>query len=145
MSTDARYIRIVSVPPGEAPLWVREKWVGLELPLVPGRWAPGPFRTSGVLTRPRNPFSAIWRRLTGRMPQRSGYAVDAAEAVNVLERTAPEAARWWRENAPGIIAHHRHFLFRATNCEDVPPREAARWSASREPGGSEPQGDLYLP
>ena len=27
-------IRIIGVPPGEAPLWVREKWVGLELPLT---------------------------------------------------------------------------------------------------------------
>src|SRR5579863_4190053 len=131
MSTEARYIRIVSVPPREAPLWVREKWVGLELPLVADRHAPGSFRTSGVMTRPRNPFSAIWRRLTGRMPRQSGYAVDAAEAVNLLERTAPEAARWWRENALGILAHHRHFLFRASNCEDVPPRDPARSGTSR--------------
>ena len=27
-------VRIVAVPLGEAPLWVREKWVGLELPLT---------------------------------------------------------------------------------------------------------------
>ncbi len=34
MAREAHYIRIVNVPAGEAPLWVREKWVGLELPLV---------------------------------------------------------------------------------------------------------------
>jgi hypothetical protein len=27
-------IRIIAVPPGEAPLWVREKWVGLDLPVA---------------------------------------------------------------------------------------------------------------
>src|SRR5437660_9122721 len=30
----ASHLRITSVPPGEAPLWVREKWVGLSLPLA---------------------------------------------------------------------------------------------------------------
>jgi hypothetical protein len=27
-------VRIIAVPPGEAPLWVREKWVGVELPVA---------------------------------------------------------------------------------------------------------------
>ena len=34
MSQMARMIRITSVPTGEAPVWVREKWVGLELPTM---------------------------------------------------------------------------------------------------------------
>src|SRR5712664_1703512 len=34
----AGHIRIFAVPPGEAPAWVREKWVGLELPLA--QWLP---------------------------------------------------------------------------------------------------------
>ena len=29
-----RFIKIVSVPSGEAPEWVRKEWVGLELPLA---------------------------------------------------------------------------------------------------------------
>ena len=28
-----QYIVIVGTPPGEAPLWVREEWVGLALPV----------------------------------------------------------------------------------------------------------------
>ena len=28
-------IRMIAVPPGDAPEWVRNAWVGLELPLVP--------------------------------------------------------------------------------------------------------------
>ena len=27
-------IRIIAAPPGEAPLWVRQKWVGLDLPVA---------------------------------------------------------------------------------------------------------------
>jgi hypothetical protein len=34
----AGHVRILTVPPGEAPGWVREKWVGLELPLA--QWFP---------------------------------------------------------------------------------------------------------
>src|SRR5215471_17510443 len=33
-------VRILRPPPGEAPLWVREKWVGLELPLAYGARGP---------------------------------------------------------------------------------------------------------
>jgi hypothetical protein len=32
--TTTQSVRIIAVPPGEAPLWVREKWVGLTLPLT---------------------------------------------------------------------------------------------------------------
>ncbi len=47
-------IRIVACPPGEAPQAVREAWIGLELPLPPGRlghrrgWL-----TTGVVSGPR--------------------------------------------------------------------------------------------
>ena len=27
-------VRIIAAPPGEAPLWVRQKWVGLDLPVA---------------------------------------------------------------------------------------------------------------
>src|SRR5580704_4538322 len=43
-------LRIIAVPPGEAPLWVREKWVGLELPVAQRQSRK--FLTSGVLSAP---------------------------------------------------------------------------------------------
>ena len=66
-------IRIIAVPPEEAPAWVREKWVGLELPLA--RWSSSPIAggTYGVL--PRSFFgmsSATPRRQSGnyyRLPR----------------------------------------------------------------------------
>jgi len=93
LRNEAHCIRIVSVPPGEAPLWVREKWVGLQLPLVPGKAKPGSFRTSGVLTGPRNSLSRIWRLIAGQMPRQTGYAVDVDAALQVLDETARRKLR----------------------------------------------------
>src|SRR5262249_56164081 len=46
-------IRIISCPPGEAPLSVRLAWVGLELPLDPRRAGRQLAMISGVLSSPR--------------------------------------------------------------------------------------------
>ena len=55
-------IRIVAVPAGEAPQWVRETWVGIELPLAL-RQAHN-VHTFGVLSGPRSFLAALWRLLT---------------------------------------------------------------------------------
>jgi hypothetical protein len=119
MKTARHYIRIVRVPPGEAPLWVREKWVGLALPLADGGRGPREVFTSGVLTGPRNRLIAIWWGLLGRLPRKSGYAVDVREALGILDRTAPDAASWWRKNVPRLRARKRKFLFQPSACEMV--------------------------
>jgi hypothetical protein len=110
-------IRITGVPPGEAPQWVREKWVGLVLPLTKNR--PLTAYTSGVLSGPPNRLAAVWWGLLGRLEQQSGYAVDATAALGILERTAPDAASWWRENVPRLLSRRRKFLFRTSDCELV--------------------------
>jgi hypothetical protein len=58
-------VRIVAVPPGEAPLWVREKWVGLDLPVArySGR---GKFITLGVLSLPRSMLAQCLAVFRGR-------------------------------------------------------------------------------
>jgi hypothetical protein len=113
------YIRIVTIPPGEAPLWVREKWVGLELPLAGGDRGPRMSFTSGVLSGPRNRLIALWWALLGRLKRQTGYAVDAIEAVRILEATAPDAASWWRQNVPRLQVRKRKFLFHKSACEIV--------------------------
>lgn len=119
MAAELRSIRIVAVPDGEAPLWVREKWRGLELPLARGEDKPDTVHTSGVLSGPRNRFVALLWGLMGRLKKETGFAVEVAAALDILEPTAPEAARWWRENVPRLMRPRRKFLFHASVCEPV--------------------------
>ena len=118
-----RYVRVVAIPPGEAPLWVREKWVGLALPLAGRDRGARVSYTSGVLSGPRNRLLALVWRLLGRLPRKSGYAVDVQEALGILARTAPEAAQWWRENVPRLQHAGRKFMFQPAACQmlDVAP------------------------
>src|SRR2546430_13393547 len=63
----ASHQRITSVPPGEAPLWVREKWVGLSLPLAQRKAQARSLFTSGVLSGPRGFFASIGALLAGKL------------------------------------------------------------------------------
>ncbi len=99
-------IRILDVPPGEAPLEVRRRWVGLELPLVPGDTGPVRMLAQGVVTGPRRKpgkWLCLWYRLTGRVFEREGYRVPALQALEALEPVAPDAAAWWRTNTPHLF------------------------------------------
>jgi hypothetical protein len=112
-------VRIISVPPGEAPLWVREKWVGLELPLT--RWAsPKKFLGFGVVSGPRTCLAQLWAALLGRAQSVTGFPVEASRAVEILEASSPQAASWWRENASELIQPKRYLLFHAEACEIIP-------------------------
>ena len=55
-------ICVTAVPAGEAPQWVREKWVGVELPLA--LRSAHDFRTFGVLSGPRSLDFTPWRSAT---------------------------------------------------------------------------------
>ena len=102
-------IRIKSVPPGEAPLAVREAWVGLELPL--SRSKPHRYFGTGVLSGPRSTIQALIHLFTFRLKVHTGFVVPSLAAIEILEKSNPDAARWWRENAPHTIQPRRHFLF----------------------------------
>lgn len=80
-------IEIVSIPEGDAPGEILEKWIGLRLPLETNEECFGFAR--GVVTH--TPSTVV------------GYAVDAIMAIAILELHHPEAALWWRENTE--IAH----------------------------------------
>ena len=110
-------IRIIAVPPGEAPLWVREKWVGLKLPTL-GRNAVQA-RSVGVLSAPKSFLAYLAAVFRGQTQVTTGYIVRAAEAVRILEAASPEAAKWWRENTPTILEHQRLFIFNKDVCEPV--------------------------
>ncbi len=111
-------IRITSIPPGEAPVTIREAWIGLELPL---RYdAPRRYLGSGVLSGPRNKLQTLVHLLTFKLKIQTGFVVPSLAAIEILEKTQPDAARWWRENAPHTVRPGRNFLFSTDCCVRVP-------------------------
>jgi hypothetical protein len=111
-------VRIITVPPGEAPLWVREKWVGVELPVA--RYSSArTFHAYGVLSLPRTWVGQWWGIVRGRARRISGYAMESIRAVEILSTSSPEAAAWWRENTPHLIAADRYLVFHEEACRLV--------------------------
>lgn len=115
----AHRVRIVAVPAGEAPQWVREKWVGLELPLAQWTARPRTRRAVGVISGPRGVLAAIAGLFSGRFGRRTGYIVDVQAAIAALEQVSPQAAAWWRTNTPHLLRPGRHFLFQEHECHLV--------------------------
>jgi len=115
MSQMARMIRITSVPKGEAPLWVREKWVGLELPTM-GPARARIYRTVGTVTGPISRLGLLVAFLRGRSKKTSGYLVSGEAALMALTEVSPEAAAWWRVNAPNFVRPGRYFVFQDGAC-----------------------------
>ena len=76
-------IVIIKVPDGEAPLWVRQAWLGITLPCHPFSGPPDSGFDSGVLTGER--VSGMGR-----------VSVPQEQAIQILAKTNPEAAGWWR-------------------------------------------------
>lgn len=111
-------VRIVRAPIGEAPDWVRQAWIGLELPVKTGRGLRR-WRSIGVLTGPRSILGQLWARLLGRTDRIEGYVVDAKAAVDLLAVHNPEAAAWWRENADQLFDGRRGLVFDVAACEPV--------------------------
>ena len=107
-------VEIRSVPHGEAPLWVREKWVGLRLPTVLQEGSLVSARTFGVLSGPRSTLAQLWALAIGRTKRESGFVVPVLPALHALEEFSPEAAAWWRENASHMVQPKACFLFEAS-------------------------------
>ena len=100
-------IRIVRVPPGEAPEHIRRVWVGLVLPLASGHSSAFEVDTCGVLSGDEDGAPLI------------GYVVDIEDAVSALAQKSPEAASWWRENADHLFCEGGTLVFDEDLCELV--------------------------
>jgi len=74
-----KFIKIIKTPIGYAPEEIRDKWVGVILPLEEEYFKPQ--KIAGI----------------------SVYQVDALEAVEILKHRSPEAAKWWRVNSPDLF------------------------------------------
>src|SRR5262249_16921735 len=96
-------LRILRTPPGEAPEDIRRAWVGAELPLRRGETEPAPHESVNVLSQQ----SPEWT---------NGYVVDGRAAVAALASLSPDAAAWWRANAPHVVARGYRLFFPAEVC-----------------------------
>lgn len=120
--------RIVAAPAGEAPQWVREAWVGLTLPLKETGLRTLP--SIGVLSGPKSELGWLWASLTGARITTTGYLTRAAKAIEILSRTRPDAAEWWRDHAPKFLREEAEFLFEAPACERVEDHSISTWEAA---------------
>ena len=85
----SQIIRIVSLSPGEAPQWVRESYIGLEL-AVSEKLTPQSGKVIGDLGGEPSPDNL------------DCYVVDIEEFLAKLRRSKPSAANWYQENVPSL-------------------------------------------
>ena len=103
MRQDLTKIKIVALPPGEAPQEIREAWVGIVLPLVPRHLRPIGSRQFGVLSGPKTPLMLKIAGVFGLgKVHPKVYLVDARTALRLLAEHAPLAEAWWRSNTPHL-------------------------------------------
>jgi len=101
-------VKIVRTPDGEAPVRVREEWVGVILPVI------GMSASSGK--------GVISGKDTDDEP---AYVVSQADAIAALEQKSRKAAGWWKDN--GYPQNGGCFGFKVAQCKVVgklakPPR-----------------------
>jgi len=113
------HIRIIATPPGEAPLAVREAWVGMRLPLADPKGDARSVRSVGVLSGPKSFFARLMALLLGRTNQVHGYRVPGPAALAALALKDASAAQWWRDHAPQFLQPRSQFVFHAEVCEIV--------------------------
>lgn len=116
----AKKMRIIAVPPGEAPENIRQAWVGVVIPLLPPPFdQKRSIPCAGVLSGPKTLLGQISAQLRGKRFQTFGYVVEALAAVNALAEKDAMAAQWWRTNASFRMKKGQMFVFPADVCEEV--------------------------
>lgn len=80
-------IKIIKVPPGQAPLWVRQEWVGMELPVAENL-----------------PKDTVEMGVLGGKPENAGgYPVETTVAIRELKKKSSAAAKWWEAHVPAAL------------------------------------------
>lgn len=122
-----RHIRIIEVPPGEAPAHIRQAWVGvtLELADIPEP-QPHVWIALGVLRKDKG-LLAGFKRLFGILIDQPNlalaYVVDAMTSIEALRAQSPSAAKWWERHTPHLLQPGQRLCFDASCCEEI-AREA---------------------
>ncbi|OYU39498.1 MAG: hypothetical protein CFE33_08955 [Pseudorhodobacter sp. PARRP1] len=108
-------IKIIATPSGEAPLWVRQAWIGLELPLQ----RPGLHDVQGLgVFAARSALRRLGYRLGLLRPvAMKGYIVNSSIAISLLLEHNESAAIWWKTHLPQYLDIGQNFVFDAPACE----------------------------
>ena len=93
------FIRIISRPDGGAPVEIRDKWIGVRLPVEYQSDEP----LADVITHQR-------------VARVGGHAVRWDEAMDRLGESHPDARRWWETN----VAQWNTLIFDRDCCEVLP-------------------------
>ncbi len=80
-------IKIVSMPTGKAPRWVRKEWLGLVIPLT---------KISEEERKDLVSSDVLGGKVKRGDKNSNGYLVSTKIAVAILEEKNPTAAGWWR-------------------------------------------------
>ena len=109
-------IEITQAPDGDAPLDIREGWVGIKLPTIDHRERS--IRTVGILSSPKNIWSYLYLFFTSKTSRTNGYIVNSGKAIELLKMHNPNAAKWWCENT-SYENSGRVFLFQTESCREL--------------------------
>jgi len=91
-----QFIRIISIPKGNAPLSIRRQWLGLKLPLA-------------TASNPRSD------KEDERQNEGEEYVVNADQALSVLYKSSPKTANLLRRNLPPVP--NNQIVFAKNICE----------------------------
>ena len=93
------YIKIIAIPDGEAPEYIRKIWVGRILPCIGVRKS---YQVRGILT--------------GQFKTKDDIClVPQVDALRILKLLNPTVAGWWYNQ--GFPHQHRNFCFKLSEVE----------------------------
>ena len=101
-------VKIVQVPVGNAPEWVRQVWLGLELPCFPVAGLLGFRQEKEIRGEPMN---------CGR--SRYVVVVPQDEALKILEAKNSKAADWWKSQGFPKTSGDKYFCFGESEVEFI--------------------------
>lgn len=97
----AHEIKIIDVPPGQAPEWVRKEWVGLVMPIAKNLPS----------------FTIAMGVLGGKAENPNGYPIETLVAIQILKEKSPDAARWWEAHVNPVFM--RWLVFKEEVCQVI--------------------------
>ncbi|MEI6144493.1 MAG: hypothetical protein WCP91_02755 [Candidatus Berkelbacteria bacterium] len=111
------FIRVKEALPGpDDLLWVRQAWVGLELPA----FGPG--------TAEVNDFAFITSDGRPTTSLLIGYWVNSGFGLSILDQAQPEAARWLMDNIAELSEGPGAYIWFSTRCcEEVEDQSTGDW------------------